>query len=90
MYYTISYEAATPSYAKALRIRKLAEKKKLDFDALERILCEEKGNQHEKISFNKEKIESILPKELLKRDKRYIEQYIIKDIKKYNKTNKVL
>lgn len=51
VYYTIGYEAATPSYAQALRIRKLAEKKKLDFDVLEKILCEEKGNQHEKISF---------------------------------------
>ena len=90
MYYTIGYEAATPSYAQALRNRKLAEKKKIDFDALEKILCEEKGNQHEKISFNKEKIESVLPKELLKRDKRYIEQYIIEAIKKYNKTNNCL
>jgi len=87
VYYTIGYEAATPSYAQALRIRKLAEKKKLDFDILEKILCEEKGNQHEKISFNKEKIESVLPKELLKRDKRYIEQYVVEAIKKYNKQN---
>ena len=34
-----------------------------------------------KISFNKEKIESVLPQELLKKDKRYVEQYIIEDIK---------
>lgn len=44
VYYTIGYEAATPGYAQALRIRKLAEKKKLDFDVLEKKLCEEKGN----------------------------------------------
>ena len=85
VYYIIGYEEATPSYVQALRSRKLAEKKKLAFDALEKILCDEKGNQHEKISFNKEKIELVLPKELLKRDKRYIEQYIIEAIKKYNK-----
>ena len=60
------------------------EKKKLDFDILEKILCEEKGNQHEQISFNKEKITSALPQDLLKRDKRYIEQYIVEAIKVYN------
>ncbi len=65
-----------------IRIRNLAEKKKLDFDILEKILCEEKGNQREKIFFNKQKIESVLQPELLKRNKRYIEQYIIEAIKK--------
>lgn len=82
---TIDYEQTVPNRAQALRIRTLAEKKKLDFDILEKILCEEKGNQHEKISFNKEKIISVLPPELLKRDKRYIEEYIIEAIKKYRK-----
>ena len=51
VYYTIGYEAATPSYAQVIRIRKLSKKKKLDFDTLEKILCEEKGNQHEKNIF---------------------------------------
>ena len=82
---TIDYEQTVPNRAQALRIRALAEKKKLDFDILEKILCEEKGNQHEKISFNKERITSVLPPELLKRDKRYIEEYIIEAIKKYRK-----
>ena len=82
---TIDYEQTVPNRAQALRIRSLAEKKKLDFDILEKILCEEKGNQHEKISFNKERITSVLPPELLKRDKRYIEEYIIEAIKKFNK-----
>ena len=40
-------------------------------------------NKIEKISFNKERIEKVLPRELLKRDKRYIEQYIINAIEKY-------
>ena len=82
---TIDYEQTVPNRAQALRIRTLVEKKKLDFDTLEKILCEEKGNQHEKISFNKERITSVLPPELLKRDKRYIEEYIIEAIKKFNK-----
>ena len=82
---TIDYEQTVPNRAQALRIRSLAEKKKLDFDVLEKILCEEKGNQHDRIFFNKQKIEEVLPPELLKRDKRYIERYIIEAIKTYNK-----
>ncbi len=85
VYFTITYEEVTPSYAQALKIRKISEKKKLTFDMVENILLEKKGNQNDKISFNKEKIESVLPKELLKRDKRYIEQYIIEAIIQYNK-----
>ncbi len=83
VYFTITYEEVTPSYAQALKIRKISEKKKLTFDMVENILLEKKGNQNDKISFNKEKIESVLPKELLKRDKRYIEQYIIDAISYY-------
>ena len=81
----IDYEQTVPNRAQAIRIRNLAEKKKLDFDKLEKILCEEKGNQHDRIFFNKQKIESVLPPELLKRDKRYIEKYIVDAIKVYNK-----
>lgn len=56
----------------------------MNFNSLEKILDEKKGNQNDKITFNKEKIEAVLPKELLKRDKRYIEQYVIEAIKFYN------
>lgn len=85
LHFTIEYDEVTPSYAQALKIRKLSEKHKLSFDILEKILDEKKGNQNDRISFNKEKIESVLPKELLKRDKRYIEQYIIEAITHYEK-----
>lgn len=85
---TIDYEQTVPNRAQALRIRSLAEKKKLDFDVLEKILCEQKGNQHDRIFFNKEKIESVLPPGLLKRDKRYIEQYIVEAIERYKKIKK--
>ncbi|MGM9881682.1 MAG: hypothetical protein ACI31S_02425 [Bacilli bacterium] len=86
--FAIEYDEITPSYAQALKIRKLSEKNKLNYDILEKILDEKKGNQNDRITFNKEKIESVLPKELLKRDKRYIEQYIIEAIKKYNDVKK--
>lgn len=83
VYASITYEDLTPSHGQAIKIRELSKNKSLNFDAIESILCQEKGNQKEKISFNKERIEKVLPRELLKRDKRYIEQYIINAIEKY-------
>lgn len=85
VYETILYEDATPSYAQAIKIRELSKKKKMSFNALEEIFAEIKGNQNEKISFNKNNIEKVLPSELLKRDKRYIEEYIIEAINAYKK-----
>ena len=82
----IDYNQSTPSYAQALRFRKLADNNNLNEDTIDLILSEEKGNQHDQISFNKNNIEKVLPRELLSRDKRYIEQYIIKAINYYNKT----
>lgn len=84
VYSVITYEDVTPSHAQAIRIRKICLKKLLAFDDIDKILLEEKGNQHEKISFNKSKIISVLPFNLAKRDKRYIEQYIIEAIKAYS------
>ena len=84
LFASIEYEDLTPNRDQAIRIRKLSQKHILDFDSLEKILDEKKGNQNDKITFNKEKIEAVLPKELLKRDKRYIEQYIIEAIKFYS------
>lgn len=87
VYSTMIYDDLSPSHAQTIRIRKLSEQKKLNAEELEKILSEEKGNQHEQISFNRENIERVLPYELTKRDKRYIEEYIIKAIEAYNLTN---
>lgn len=88
LYNTIIYEDLTPSYAQALKIRELSKKKLLDFDSLEKILDQKKGNQNDRIFFNKEKIESVLPFDLLKMDKRYIKKYIIEAIQIYNEIKK--
>ncbi len=88
LYNSIIYEDLTPSYAQALKIRELSKKKLLDFNSLERILDQKKGNQNDRIFFNKEKIESVLPFDLLKRDKRYVEKYIIEAIQIYNEIKK--
>ena len=83
----IEYSLVTPSHAQTIKIRKLAKEKKLNFDTLEKLLDEKKGNQNEQIAFNKNKIENVLPNNIKKRDKRYIEQYIIKAIIEYSKQN---
>ena len=84
LYSTIQYMDITPSHAQAIVIRKLSKEKKLNFNELEKIMNQKKGNQNEQISFNKEKIMSVIPIELLNSDKRYIEKYIIKAINFYN------
>ena len=85
--YFIEYELVVPSHGQAIKIRKLSEKKQLTYEKLEDLLSEKKGNQNERITFNKQKIEEVLPFDLVKRDKRYIEAYIIEAIKNYNKKN---
>ena len=85
LYNAIFYLNATPSYAQARKIRLLSEKKELSYDLIEKILDQMKGNQNERIYFNKRKIEKVLPKNLIKRDKRYIEDYIIEAIEFYKK-----
>lgn len=86
VYAEITYDDLTPSHAQAIKIRELSKDKKLTIETIEELLTEEKGNQKDKITFNKERIEKALPSELLKRDKRYIEQYIIKAIENYKQS----
>ena len=88
LYSTFIYDDLTPSHGQAIKIRELSKNKKLNYDSLVDVLSQIKGNQKEQISFNKEKIESVLPLDLLKRDKRYIEQFIIEAILKYKEIKK--
>ena len=81
--YFIEYELVVPSHGQAIKIRKISEKKKLTYEKIEELLREKKGNQNERITFNKQKIEEVLPFDLVKRGKRYIEAYIIEAIKEY-------
>lgn len=87
VYSVITYQDVTPSHSQAIRIKKLSVKQMITFDEVEKILLEQKGNQHEQISFNKSKIMSVLPFNLATRDKRYIERYIIEAIILYKNTN---
>lgn len=87
VYASITYEDLTPSHAQAIRIRELSKNGKLNYNTLEQIFSEKKGNQNDTISFNKKRIESAIPCEILNRDKRYIEKYIIEAIEYYKKNN---
>ena len=84
LYGVIIYSETTPTLSQARRIRKLYEDKKLTFDSIEEILDERVGIEEERITFNKRKIEAVIPKEFFKRDKRYVEEYIINAIMFYN------
>ena len=89
LYEAIDYNQATPSHAQSIKIRNMEKNNKLNEDVLDSILTEEKGNQRDQIAFNKDKLVSVLPPELLKRDKRYIEQYIITAINYYEKNKNI-
>lgn len=81
IYSEITYHYLTPSYYQAKRIRELSETNKLDSDEIESIFLEQKPNQSKRISFNEERIRSVLPKNI----KDYkIEDFIIEAIKRYS------
>ena len=84
LYGVIIYSETTPTLSQARRIRKLYEDKKLTFDSIEETLDERVGIEEERITFNKRKIEAVIPKEFFKRDKRFMEEYIINAIMFYN------
>ncbi len=88
VYEMIKYSNITPSHAQTIKIRELSKNKILDFNRLEMIFNQKKGNQNETISFNKNNIEKVLPSELLAKDKRYIEKYIIDAINFYKEKKK--
>ena len=83
VYQAIKYLDLTPSLGQAKIIKEYSSEKKLDYNKLEEIMCKKKGNQNERIFFNKKKIEEALLKEVLKRDKKYIEEFIIIAIKNF-------
>ena len=86
VYAEIQYTETTPTHGQAKRLRELSKNKELDDEKVESILDEKVGIQNDRITFNKNKIVKELPYELTKRDKRYIEDYIVKAIQSYRKS----
>ena len=57
----ISYADATPSQAQAVKMRQFSSEGKLTPEVIDSIMCEEKPNQKEKISFSAEKFRQHIP-----------------------------
>lgn len=60
------------------RLNDLSQGSRIAFARQFRTMSQSKGIQNDTISFNKNKIQAVLPIEMLQRDKKYIEEYIIK------------
>lgn len=79
---TISYEDATPSLAQAVKMKNFSQAGKLNADVILSILCEQKPNQREKISFQSERLKPYLPKNITAKQ---TEDYVIKALEYYYK-----
>ena len=78
----IEYNDATPSHAQAIVMKKLSQEGSLNEEKIDDILSQEKPNQIPKMKFSKERIRSVLPKNV-ENDK--IEDFVVKAIEYYSK-----
>lgn len=79
---TISYEDATPSLAQAIKMKEFSREGRLNTDVILSIMCEQKPNQKEKISFHTEKLKPYLPKNI---SPKQTEEYILKALEYYQR-----
>ena len=61
---SMELEGCTPSYAQAIRMRKLSEDHKLTPEAIDAILMEQKPNQKERIVLRGERFSRLFPPDL--------------------------
>ena len=78
----ISYADATPSLAQAIKMRSLSKEGTLTQEAIEAILCEEKPNQREKITFRADRLRQYLPPGI---SPRQTEDYVLKALEYYQR-----
>lgn len=79
---TIAYQDATPSLAQAIKMRDFSKNGKLSEEVIESIMCEEKPNQREKISFRADRLRPYLPANL---PARQTEDYVLKALEFYQR-----
>lgn len=60
----MSYQDATPSLSQAIKMRKFSQEGKLSAEVIESIMCEEKPNQREKISFRADRLRQYIPADI--------------------------
>lgn len=64
----MSQEDCTPSYAQAVRMKNMYREEMLTEDSIYNIMCEEKANQKEKVSFKAENLRRFFPKSYTTQD----------------------
>ena len=79
---TIGYEDATPSLVQAIKMKEFSREGRINADVILSIMCEQKPNQKEKITFHAEKLKPYLPKNI---NPKQTEEYILKALEYYQR-----
>lgn len=79
---TIGSEDATPSLVQAIKMKEFSREGRLNADVILSIMCEQKPNQKEKITFHAEKLKPYLPKNI---NPKQTEEYILKALEYYQR-----
>ena len=79
---SISSEQSTPSLAQASKMKEFSQNGRLNADVILSIMCEQKPNQKEKISFQSERLKPFIPKNFTAKQ---AEDYVIKALEYYHR-----
>lgn len=79
---SIGSEQSTPSLAQALKMKEFSQNGRLNADVILSIMCEQKPNQKEKISFQSERLKPFIPKNFTAKQ---TEDYVIKALEYYHR-----
>ena len=79
---SINSEQSTPSLAQALKMKEFSQNGRLNADVILSIMCEQKPNQKEKISFQSERLKPFIPKNFTAKQ---AEDYVIKALEYYHR-----
>lgn len=85
LYRIIDEEQACPSHSQAIRLHKGSEHKVLTYEAIKKLMKEEKPNQKEVYSFKRDRIKKYIPAEIKKKND--IEDFVIKALEFYAKNH---
>ena len=79
---SINSEQSTPSLAQALKMKEFSQNGRLNADVILSIMCEQRPNQKEKISFQSERLKPFIPKNFTAKQ---TEDYVIKALEYYHR-----
>ena len=79
---SINSEQSTPSLAQAMKMKEFSQNGRLNADVILSIMCEQKPNQREKISFQSERLKPFIPKNFTAKQ---TEDYVIKALEYYHR-----